>query len=670
MKRYVKNPLALTALILVFVALLLPVTAYLGYRRNLGNLEQMLYSKGSALLEAVLHEAENALIADREILDALGERLADNCRFVLLLHSSGALDQDRLGELAGEADLARFDLYSPSGRLSLSSDPPRAPGQIPGVFTQIEEEEQEGYLAAFLAGPAEDQNESFTREFFAVLVFSRDSSACAAYLDTERLAELRRRFGIGLILEDIAAIPGVGYAVLQDTLGIIAASHQVTALGGIQGDPFFPIAPGKTRGRYTDFNGEEVYELASTFQLGGENYGYLRVGLTTQEIRSIAARDRRRFIQGILVLGVLLIVVGALYLAGRRQLRLEIEHSRIKGFSQSVLEGMAEAVIVVDEEKRIVLINQACEKLCGCSTGLSGKESLQSLSPELAKALARLEQESLTASEIEIQRPNGTLMPVMIYSSAIEVAGKRFTTIILSDLTDRKEAEQLALHTQRYKTMAEVSAGMAHEIRNPLNAIGMNVQRLKLEFSPEAGSRSQYEDFIDTIRSEVARLNGIVEQFLKLARFPEPKMELSRIDSLIRDTLDFVRPELTGRGIKLVEQLAEAPQFLFDPGQIKQVVTNLVTNAAEAMGDSGTLTINGTLDGGNYRIAFRDSGPGIPERERERIFEPFFSTKRGGMGLGLAIVERIVSEHGGTVRLESGPEHGTAFIVSIPVRKE
>ena len=147
-------------------------------------------------------------------------------------------------------------------------------------------------------------------------------------------------------------------------------------------------------------------------------------------------------------------------------------------------------------------------------------------------------------------------------------------------------------------------------------------------------------------------------------------MEPLRIDRLIQETLDFIRPELTGRGIKLVANLTEAPEFLFDPGQIKQVVTNLATNAAEAMGDSGTLTIEGTLDSGNYRIAFHDTGPGIPEQEQERIFEPFFSTKRGGMGLGLAIVERIVSEHGGTVRLESEQGRGAAFIVSLPVKTE
>jgi len=668
MKQPLRNPLALTALVLVFVALLLPVSAYLGYRRNLGNLDQMLYSKGSALLETVLHEAENALIADREILDVLGARLADNCRYVLLLQRKGDLDQARLGALAREADLARLDLYSPRGLLSLSSHPQQAPQKIPGDFNQAEREE--GYTPAFLTRRAEDENGGYSREYFAVLVFSLDSTACVACLDSERLAQLRRRFGIGLILEDISAIQGVGYAVLQDTLGIIAASYQVAALGSIQGDPFFPIPSGETRGRYMNFNGEEVYELASSFQFGGENYGYLRVGLTTDEIRSIAARDRRRFIQGVLILAVLLIVVGALYLAGRRQLRLELEHSRIKGFSQSVLEGMTEAVIVVDEQKRIVLINHACENLCGCSHGHSEPESLDSLSGELDEAVARLEQESLAASETEIQRPDGTLLPLLISISGIEVAGKRYTTIILSDLTDRKQAERLALRNEKYKTMAEVSAGMAHEIRNPLNSIGMNVQRLKLEFSPEAASRSEYEDFIDTIRSEVARLNGIVEQFLKLARFPEPKMESFRLDRLVRDTLDFIRPELAGRGIKLVADLAGMPESLFDPGQIRQVVTNLVTNAAEAMGDSGALTVEGAPDGGDYRIVFSDTGPGIPAGERERIFEPFFSTKRGGMGLGLAIAARILSEHGGTVRVQSAQGRGAEFVVSIPVKTE
>ncbi|OGG02243.1 MAG: hypothetical protein A3F83_15240 [Candidatus Glassbacteria bacterium RIFCSPLOWO2_12_FULL_58_11] len=662
-----KNPFGFAALALIFVALLLPAVGYLSYRNNLANLEQMLYSEGSALVEAILHESENSLLVEREIRAVLGQRLEDNCRHILLLDRNGLLEPEVLASTARAAGLSRLDLYASSGELKASSDPGLAPARAPRFSQDIEPEED--VTAAFVSGPADEAGDSLATEYFTIAVSGSDSALAVAYIESGKLAQLRHRLGIGLILEDLSAVEGVAYAVLQDTLGIIAASYQVASLPSIAGDPFFQFSRGQIKGRYTDFQGAEVYELAASFQFEGENYGYLRIGLSTEEIRSIAATERRRVALAILVLAVLLSVVIALYFAGRRQLTLELEHARIQSFSRSVLDGMAEAVIVLDDQQRIVLVNQACKALCGLSGENLMGETLARANPALAQALAGLAGSPRRAMETRLSLPGSEeSVPVMLYATPLEASGRRYTTVILGDLTDREQAEKLALHNEKYKTMAEVSAGVAHEIRNPLNAIGMNVQRLKLEFSPAGRDAGEYAQFIDTILSEVDRLNRIVEQFLGLARFPEPRLEPGRLDSLLEETLAFLEPELAGRGIKVLRSLEPSPACLFDPGQIRQVATNLAANAAEAMDGPGTLTVKGRTEEGEYRIEMSDTGPGIAENIQQKIFEPFFSTKSHGMGLGLAIVSRIVTEHGGNVAVQNEPGRGARFTVRLPLR--
>jgi len=669
MKDLLKNPLGLAALVLVLLAVLLPVVAYLGYRSNLGNLEQMLYSKGSALMEAVLHESENAILADREIVEELTEHLAAYARFALFLEKKGLLDDAELAELALTGALERLDVYSPSGRLISSSSPEKAPLETPREFTEAEFEY--GLATAFIdeGEPSALDEDNGASELFSVAVLAEDSSVCVAYTAAGELTQLRRRLGIGMILDDLSAIEGVTYALLQDTLGIIAASSQVSSIGSIKGDEFFRIPAGEIRGRYTLFGGKEVYELAANFQLSGENYGFIRLGLDTEEIRSIAERDKKRFLLGVVVLTVLFSVGAGLYFAGRKQLRLEQEHSRIKGFSESVLQAMGESVIVLDEQDRVVLFNDSCKRLCGCQPRLVSGFHLRQVNPDLADVLKGIQRHQPTVIESEIQ-PHGrnVKIPVMISLAPLVVSGKHYTTVILSDLTDRKKAEKLALRNEKYRTLAQVSAGVAHEIRNPLNAIGMNVQRLKLEFSPEENKSAEYEAFIDTILAEVRRINEIVEQNLALARFPGPRMETAKLSEVLLETAAFFRPELEGRGIKLETSLAESPPSSFDPAQIRQVVTNLIKNAAESMEPGGRLEIIGEVADNHYRITFSDTGPGIAESDREKIFEPFFSTKSSGLGLGLALVKRIVTEHGGTIRVAENKGKGTTFIVSIPLK--
>jgi len=667
MKRIFDNPLGPAALVIVAVAILLPLLAYLEFRSNRKNLDRMLYSKGTALMESVLHDAENAVLAYREILDQLAARLADNARYARLLEKHGALTDSALSAAVAANGLARLEVYAPGGRLVAASDRDRSAERLPEALTGFTAEDEPImlFMPQAESGPAETGQELLT-----VAVLSPDGGVSAAYAPAEQLFTLQRRLGIPLILDDLSAVAGVAYALWQDTLGIIAASSQVTEISSLGEDPFFPLPDGEIRGRYQDFFGEEVYELAASFQLGGENFGYLRVGLSTEEVRSIAALDRKRFGFGMALLAVLSAVAVLLYVFRLRHLRLEQEHSRIKSFADSVLEAMDEAVIVTGADGRIVLLNRTSEKLCGCKELSCQGRLLSEIAPSLAEKLEGRAPGMLLALETELPRPGSrNPLPVLVSASPLTISDKSYTTIILRDLTDSKRAEELALRNEKYRAMAEVSASVAHEIRNPLNAIAMNVQRLKLEFTPRTGSRSEYEDFIEIIRREVERINEIVEQFLTLARFPGAKMVPAKIDGLLAETLEFFAAELAERGIELETDIAAAEPFLFDPAQIRQVFTNLVKNAAEAIGQDGTLSVSGRSLPESYELTVRDSGPGIPESDRENIFEPFFTTKKSGLGLGLAIVQRIVTEHGGEIYLEGGSRPGATVVVSLPIAK-
>jgi signal transduction histidine kinase len=325
---------------------------------------------------------------------------------------------------------------------------------------------------------------------------------------------------------------------------------------------------------------------------------------------------------------------------------------------------------VLDDSSRVLLYNESCRDLCGAARQDVEGCLLREINPALADLLAGLGGGWTNLSEVELKRPdNGNRVPLLMSTAPLRVEERLYTTVILSDLTDRRRAEEMALLSQKYKTMAEISAGVAHEIRNPLNAIAMNVQRLRLEFSPAPDERAEYDEFIGIVLAEVERLNRIVEQFLRLARFPDPRFRSASLPGLVRETLEFMSPEIKSREVSLDLQLDAAPEFLFDPDQIGQVLTNLTRNALDSMTGGGSLDIQGENAETHYRVSLTDSGPGIPQAEAERIFEPFFSTRPGGLGLGLAIVQRIVNEHGGSVRLENPPGGGARFIFALPMRQ-
>jgi signal transduction histidine kinase len=232
-----------------------------------------------------------------------------------------------------------------------------------------------------------------------------------------------------------------------------------------------------------------------------------------------------------------------------------------------------------------------------------------------------------------------------------------------------QEREQKLIRSERLATVGRMAAQIAHEVRNPLSSIGLNAELLGDELGQEADEARR---LVASIIGEVDRLTEITETYLRFTRLPRPKLEREDLGALVTSVVALGRGEVEKEGIALSLDIApDLPEIPADEAQLRQALINLVRNAREALAQATTkrLAISLAADGAAARLVLRvsDSGPGIDAGDLGRIFDPFFSTKAQGTGLGLALVQQIVVDHGGQIDVESGPGRGTTFTLAFPL---
>ncbi len=217
-----------------------------------------------------------------------------------------------------------------------------------------------------------------------------------------------------------------------------------------------------------------------------------------------------------------------------------------------------------------------------------------------------------------------------------------------------------------------VAAGIAHEVRNPLNALQINLRILEEELGELVPDKSQHcYAVLAKIAHEVASLDNFVAEFLRFARPPRLKLETVQVKSLLSDLATFLAPEVGRKGVTLNLALERGPSFVdADNFQLKHAVLNLILNAVQATPPGGAVIVETGQQDDRLSIDVRDSGEGIPADKLERVFEVFFTMREGGTGLGLPIARRIVEEHGGTLGLSSKPGAGTTARILLPVRHD
>jgi nitrogen fixation/metabolism regulation signal transduction histidine kinase len=369
--------------------------------------------------------------------------------------------------------------------------------------------------------------------------------------------------------------------------------------------------------------------------------------------------------------------------SGREMGNMNVQLERRTRHSETILENVPSGVLSLDASRHVLHCNRAARRLLRLDEDPDGREeALSDLFPmevvaDLEHLLRKADRMGSTTSQMEIVTSRANLN-VAITAASLDSpqpspsAGRQRMgyIVVFEDITD-------LLRAQRQTAWREVARRIAHEIKNPLTPIALSAERIRRHLErgtpPDAVSLNVIRQCSETIRASVETVRTLVDEFSALARFPASRPQPSDINSIINQSLLMFDGRLDGIAVRrfLAEDL---PRVQADPEAMKRAIANLVDNAAEAMQDSLVKEIHiatALLDErDSVEIAVADTGHGVTSEVKEKLFLPYFSTKRRGTGLGLAIVSRIVEDHRGSIRVEENSPVGTRFIVELPVAQE
>ncbi len=371
--------------------------------------------------------------------------------------------------------------------------------------------------------------------------------------------------------------------------------------------------------------------------------------------------------------------------------------ARERSFLETLFNTIEDGVLVTDEKGRVIYFNQAVTRLIG----LQPDED----EPHIAKILPEVDWEKIfradnaggehvTRHEFEIHYPRPRFLRLYAAPLDGEAKGSSGVALILHDATEARQKTFEAIESERVQALTLLAASVAHEIGNPLNALHIHLQLMEREVKKlktgAANSKSllrsrgknsvtendtaetgkKLEQYLDVAKGEINRLDYIITQFLGAIRPAPVQLKIASLNDVVEETLKLLGPEIENRGVtvktKLSRNLTSTP---IDATQLQQVLVNLVKNAVQAMTTGGALTLQTGETADSIWVSVADTGGGIPQEQINRIFEPFYTTKKKGTGLGLMIVQRIVRAHNGRIELDSHVGRGTTFRIWLPLHE-
>lgn len=655
-------------LISILIAVVMFTSAYIELNQSKRDIFQLLYEHSSALIESIIQSSDNTLNASFEIEDLMTERLLDNARLIKKLDEANKITESELRRIGKVNNLYRINIFDKTGKRILSN-------RIPEPDHEHGEENinRADRLAPILSGEADEMVIGLKRaefaegERFAVAVArSNNNGAIVVNIDAEEFLEFRKRIGIGKILQEMTKHHGIEYIVLQDTLGILAASEKIDTLEAIPGSDFLMnvLLTDSTFSRITDFATEEIYEVAKQFVFDGEVVGIYRIGISLEDVRNVESRMIRRLIIISLILAAISIIVLSIIFTNQNLQTVSEEYRKFKTLTSSVLKNMDEAVIVLDNSKNVTLFNKASEELFDITSDST-----------IGINILDLKNNILSLSEKDFERRNYFERQITIHNSfrylLIGISIIHNTDnypdnfiIVIKDLTEIKQLEKEAAKNEKLSAMGELASGVAHEIRNPINAIGMIAQRLNKEFSVSENQK-EYNEITGLLRSEVNRINKIITQFLNYAKPLDMKLSIVNLKVFFDEIKILFTDQAKNKQISFFTEGDETDTFRFDADLIKQALINIIQNAFDSVVENGAVSIKYQVKNNKLIIEITDNGKGIPPDIQKRIFDLYFTTRSDGNGLGLSIAQKIIAQHNGSISFSSAVNRGTTFKVIL-----
>lgn len=656
-------------LVFIFIALagLMVISALIELRSSKQELLRLMEDQTRSQLETLLLASDNALRSNELLESTFDQRLFRVAEMVQTQIRQREVTNRGLQKLVTASGIKAISIFNKHGDVKLfneSSDNP----QVGATLNAVENLQPifSGQRDTLYLGLQTGQGPQASQ--YAVAVATEDSSAIVLSLDAEPLLHFRRQTGFGVLLRQIITNPGIVYAALQDTTGIIAASGNITQLESVANSIFLRsvLSDSALHTRQTDFDSIAVFEAAEPFYYQENLVGIFRLGLSMAPIEAINSRIYRRIISMTVVLFGLGFIVFVAIIARQNYDLLQRQYQMVETYSSNIIDNVGDGIIVAGEKSGVQVFNQAAGELFSIHPREAIGESLRVILGE--ETCAKILQNDASIREIQCEI-NGTTKSLIVSKTEFtDTQRENNIIVVFRDLTEQKRLQDQAQRNERLTAMGELASGVAHEIRNPLNAIGTIIQQLRRDFKP-ANDVEEYEQLTELVSQEVKRINETIQHFLQFTRPLSVQMEPFQLSELLSKIERQYQSLANEHDIEFSVAQQWDGEVRWDRQQMQQVLMNLLQNAIDALEDGGSLSIIvSEIQHDHLEIRVIDDGPGIPEPIRQKIFNLYFTTKPKGTGIGLGIVQRVVIEHGGVITVDSQPGKGTTFIIQVPQR--
>lgn len=653
------------SIILIFIAtaVIIISSAIIELNQSKKEMFEIMEKQSHSLLETLLASSSNAILSYDKIEDELKNRLLNNAQLIKILFEKGMISDKLIEEIARQNNLFRINIFSRQGiRIFSSQNTVHKTGTGKESPTEYLKPIFNGDKDTLILGVKPARFGDAMR--YVVAVSATNRNAIVLNVDAEELLKFRKQVGFGVLLQDIVKSSNIVYALLQDNTSIIAAAGKPEYIELLDSAKIKLNNENIYSWRLADINGSQFFEAMQVFKYDNSPVGTFRLGLSLEPLNNIKERITRR----IILISLLLIIFGSVTIAfifiRQNFLLLSKKYKSFEEYSKNIIDNIDESIILLDSGSVIVSANSATEKMFGITVrDIIGKTFTEAFNNQpCSNALDK--DSSLVEVECFLNGKNKTLL--ISKNNYTDEKKEIRTILVINDLTDKKELEKQIVRKERLAAMGELASSVAHEIRNPLNAISTIVQQLNKDFEPK-DNVEEYKSFTKLVYSEVNRINSTIENFLRFARPLELKPQRFTLTDLLKQISDQYGTLLSRKNITLSLSEKWKGEVTWDKDQILQVFINLIENSIDAVKTKGEINIViEETENKNISIALSDSGCGIEDKTINKIFDLYFTTKQKGNGIGLSIVQKIISEHTGNISVHSGLNTGTTFKIILP----